>query len=102
MLLCALCVKTPSKTVSLAHFEHLIFGILVIPRYDVVILGKSVSVCPLCLCQSLECICCDGSIASFTSSSLSIISNPGSRQGRRCLNCFVQLSPETESYQHCH
>lgn len=39
-----------------------------------VIVGKkSVSVLTLCLCQSLEFICSDGSVASFRNSSLLVL-----------------------------
>lgn len=75
------------------------FGILVIQGYVMAMMEESVSVLTQCLCHSSGFNCCHGSVESFRNSSVTINSNPRSRQGRKCL--IVQFSPERRVPQSC-
>lgn len=80
MVLCVLCIKTPRKTVGFGLICP--FGILVILRYVIVTMEKSVSILTLCLCHILGFICCDGSVASFRNSSLLILIQSWKQAGK--------------------
>lgn len=93
MLLCVAYKDTQKNSGVLP----VLFGILVIQKYVIVVIGKKRSVLTLCLCHSLGVICCDGSGASFRDSSLLLIIQilEAGRVGSVWM--IIQFSPGTES-----